>query len=92
MVVSIIVFFFIPDKTLIQKILWRIALLPVIAGISYEIIKLAGRYDNPVTRFVSTPGVWLQNVTTKEPDDAQIEVAIAALKAVLPENLEEAKW
>jgi len=92
MVVSIIVFFFIPDNTLIQKILWRIALLPVIAGISYEIIKIAGRYDNPVTRFISAPGVWMQHVTTNEPDSAQLEVAIAALKAVLPQDLEEAKW
>jgi len=92
MVVSIIVFFFIPDNTIMEKILWRIALLPFIAGISYEIIKLAGRHDNPFTRFISAPGVWLQHVTTNEPDDSQVEVAIAALKAVLPENLEEAKW
>jgi uncharacterized protein YqhQ len=92
MIVSIIVFFFIRTDTITQKILWRIALLPVVAGLSYEIIKLAGRYNNPVTRFVSAPGIWLQNVTTNEPDDSQIEVAIAALKAVIPENANDAKW
>lgn len=92
MIVSIIVFFFIRTDSLVDKIMWRIALLPLIAGISYEIIKLAGRYDNPITRFLSAPGVWLQNVTTKEPDDKQIEVAIAALKAVLEDTKEDAKW
>jgi uncharacterized protein YqhQ len=92
MLVSIIVFFFIRTDSLVDKIMWRIALLPLIAGISYEIIKLAGRYDNPITRFLSAPGVWLQNVTTKEPDDKQIEVAIVALKAVLEDTKEDAKW
>ena len=67
-------------------------LLPIVAGISYEIIKLAGRYDNIVTRIISKPGMMLQLITTNEPDDSQIEVAIAALKAVIPENKEEDKW
>ncbi len=67
-------------------------MLPVIAGISYELIKFAGRHDNKLTRIISAPGVWLQHFTTREPDEAQIEVAIAAFKAVLPENTEESKW
>lgn len=93
MIVSMIVFFFVPKTTLLYKILWRIALLPVVAGISYELIKYAGKCSNPFTRALSKPGVWLQHFTTKEPEDGMIEVAIAALKAVLPESPEEStKW
>lgn len=93
MIVSIIVFFFVPATTLWSKILWRIALLPVVAGISYELIKYAGRCSNWFTRLLSKPGVWLQNFTTREPEDSMIEVAIAALKAVLPEDeTEDTKW
>ena len=93
MIVSVIVFFFVPATTLWTKILWRIALLPVVAGISYELIKYAGKCSNPFTRLLSKPGVWLQHFTTKEPDDSMIEVAIAALKAVLPDNPDEStKW
>ena len=89
MIVSIIVFFFVPATTLLNKILWRIALLPVVAGISYELIKYAGKCSNWFTRLLSKPGVWLQHFTTKEPDDSMIEVAIAALTAVLPEDKNE---
>ncbi len=93
MIVSIIVFFFVPATTLWSKILWRIALLPVVAGISYELIKYAGKCSNWFTRMLSKPGVWLQHFTTKEPDDSMIEVAIAALTAVLPESPgESTKW
>jgi uncharacterized protein YqhQ len=53
------------------------------ASLAYEIIKLAGRYDNPVTRILSAPGMWLQHITTNEPSDEQIEVAIASIKAVV---------
>ncbi len=93
MIVSIIVFFFVPATTLLNKILWRIALLPVVAGISYELIKYAGKCSNWFTRLLSKPGVWLQHFTTKEPDDSMIEVAIAALTAVLPKDeTESTKW
>ncbi len=97
MIVSVIVFLIIgifisPAAGILEKILWRIVMLPIIAGISYELIKFAGRYDNKLTRFISAPGVWLQHFTTREPDDKQIEVAIAAFKAVVPENSEESKW
>ena len=57
-----------------------------------ELIRLAGKYDNWFTRILSAPGMWMQHLTTNEPDDSMIEVAIAALKPVLPENREEAKW
>lgn len=74
------------------RLVLRLLLLPVVAGISYEIIKFAGRHDNAFTRAISKPGMWFQKITTNEPDDAQIEVAIAALKAVIPENKEDDKW
>ena len=70
----------------------KILLLPVIVGISYEIIKLAGRYDNFFTRILSAPGMWIQRFTTREPDESQIEVAIASLKPVLPEENENDNW
>ncbi len=99
MVISIVVYSFLPqfaEYAKIVKILLRLAVrlacLPIVAGISYEIIKFAGRHDNWFTRAISAPGMWLQLITTKEPDDSQIEVAIAALKAVMPENKEEDKW
>ena len=60
----------------------RIALLPVIAGVSYEIIRLAGNSDNPVINLLSQPGMWVQNMTTKEPEDDMIEVAIRAVEEV----------
>lgn len=99
MIISVVVFLFIGafagEMTILEKVLWRIVALPFVAGISYEFIKLAGRYDNRFTRIISAPGVWLQKFTTREPDESQIEVAIAAFKAVLPENAEnneEMKW
>ena len=70
----------------------RLALMPVIAGISYEVIKLAGRYDNFLTRILSFPGLCLQKLTTNEPDDSQLEVALEAIKAVIPESKEDDKW
>lgn len=92
MVVSMLVFFFIPRVYFAYRLLLRLALLPVVAGISYEIIKYAGRHENTLTKIVSAPGMWFQHITTNEPDDSQIEVAIASLKAVLPENREDDKW
>ena len=71
---------------------YRILLLPIIVGVSYELIKLAGRYDNVLTAIISAPGLWLQRITTNEPDDKQIECAIAALKPCIPENKEDDKW
>ena len=76
----------------ITRLVLRLLLLPIVAGISYEIIKFAGRYDNAFTRIISKPGMWMQFITTNEPDDNQIEVAITSLKAVIPENKEDDKW
>ena len=82
MIVSIIFCFFITAESQIARVLIRIALLPVIAGVSYEIIRLAGNSDNPVVNLLSRPGMWVQNMTTKEPDDSMIAVGICAVEAV----------
>lgn len=77
------------------SIVWviiKLLLLPLTCGIGYELIRISGRYDNIVTRIISAPGVWLQHVSTKEPDDSMIEIAIEALKAVIPENSEDDNW
>lgn len=76
----------------ILRICCKIIFLPVIVGISYELITIAGRYDNIITRIISAPGLGIQRLTTKEPADEMIEIAIAAVKPVIPENPEDAKW
>ena len=80
--VSVIVFFFIRVDNMALKLILRIALVPVIAGISYEIIRLAGRSDNVLVRIISAPGMWLQKLTTNVPEEDMIEVAIASVEAV----------
>ena len=94
LVVSILVYSLIQFSwgNLLLRAALKILLLPIIVGISYEIIKLAGRYDNIFTRILSAPGLWIQRFTTREPDDLQIEVAIASLKPVLPEENENDNW
>jgi len=92
MIVSILVFSFTSWNNLWIRMGLRILLLPVVVAISYEIIKLAGRYDNVLTRIVSAPGKALQKITTREPDDEMIEVAIQALTLVIPEDASEAEW
>ena len=82
MIVSIIFCFFITAESQVLRVLIRIALLPLIAGVSYEIIRLAGNSDNPVVNLLSRPGLWVQNMTTKEPDDSMIEVGIRAVEEV----------
>ncbi len=82
MFVSIILFFFIRVDSLPLKLVLRILLIPVIAGISYEIIRLAGRSDNLFVRIISAPGMLLQRLTTKEPDESMAEVAIKSVEAV----------
>ena len=67
-------------------------LLPLVMGISYELLKWCGRSDNIATRIIRQPGIWVQHLTVFEPDDSMIEVAIAAITPVLPENPEEGKW
>jgi len=80
--ISIILFIFIRVDDPIMRVIIRIMLVPVIAGIAYEIIRLAGRSNNIIIRILSAPGMWLQRLTTREPDDDMIEVAIAAVEAV----------
>lgn len=81
-IISIIFFIFIRVESPLMRVLFRVALLPVIAGVSYEFIRLAGRSENPVVQLLSLPGKGMQMLTTKEPDDSMIEVAIAAIDAV----------
>ncbi len=82
MIVSIILFFFIRVQHPLMRVLLRILLIPVIAGISYELIRLAGSSDNLFVRIISAPGIALQHITTREPDAEMIEVAIASVEAV----------
>ncbi len=82
MFVSIIFFLFIRVENVWTRMLFRILLIPVVAGVSYEFIRLAGNSDSPVVGILSKPGIWLQGLTTREPDDSMIEVAIASVEAV----------
>lgn len=82
MLVSILFFMFIRVDSPILRVVFRLLLIPVIAGVSYEFIRLAGRSDNAVVNLLSKPGLWLQGLTTKEPDDEMIEAGIASVEAV----------
>lgn len=82
MFVSIVLFFFIHVESRVWRVVLRILLLPVISGISYELIRLAGRSDNALVQILSWPGMMLQKLTTKEPDEKMVEVAIASVEAV----------
>ena len=92
MIISILVFSLIQTPNRLLGLLLRLLLLPIVAGVSYEIIKLVGRYDNRFTDILCWPGLMLQKLTTAEPDAGQLEVAIASLKAVLTGNREDDKW
>lgn len=93
MIVSILVFSLLGvyENALINIGL-RLLFLPLVAGVSYEIIKFAGKSKNKCVTWLNAPGKWLQKFTTREPDDSQIEVAIKSLKAVIPENGEDDLW
>ncbi len=82
LLVSVILFFFIRVDNVVERVVLRILLMPVVAGISYELIRLAGRSDNIVVRLLSAPGMCIQRLTTREPDEQMVEVAIAAVEAV----------
>ncbi len=93
MIVSILLFALLPKVDMvILRVLMRLALLPAVAGISYEIIKLVGRSKSKCVTWLSKPGLWLQKLTTREPDDSQIEVAIASMEPCIPENKEDDRW
>ena len=92
MIISILLFSLVGQHGLWINILLRVVLIPFVAGISYEIIKIAGRSESLIARIINTPGLMFQGFTTREPDDSQIEVAIEAMKNVLVEDKEEDKW
>ena len=92
-IVSIIFFSCIPRfEFVLANMAIRLLLMPIVAGISYEIIRFAGKSKNKCVMLLNKPGMWLQRFATREPDEQQIEVAIASLKAVIPENGEDDKW
>ncbi len=77
------------------RIVWaliKIISMPLMCGVGYELIKICGKHENIITKIISAPGVWLQHISTKEPDDSMIEVAIESLKAVIPDNEEDDRW
>jgi uncharacterized protein YqhQ len=81
----------------LKGVLWlrtiiKLLLIPVICGIGYELIKICGKHDNFITRIIAAPGLWIQRITVKEPDDSMIEIAITAMNEVIPENEGEDKW
>jgi uncharacterized protein YqhQ len=80
--VSVLVFSFFGWPNLVQRLLLRLSLLPLVAGISYEWVRLAGRSKSPLVKLLCQPGLWLQRLTTRQPDDDQVEVAIAALNGL----------
>ena len=89
--ISVILLMLIQVESPLMRVIVRIALIPVIAGISYEVLKLAGRSENPIVNFLSKPGLVIQKLTTKEPDDSMIEVAIQAVEAVFDWRAYEAE-
>lgn len=93
LIVGIFAACFIPARFVVwQRVLCSLGMLPLVVGISYEFIRLAGRYTNPFTKILSAPGLQLQRITTREPDDKQIEVAIAAITPCIPQDLADDQW
>ena len=92
LLVGIIISILIPITNTWLRTAVKLLLIPLTVGIGYELIKLAGRKDNLFTRIISKPGMWMQRLTTIEPDDSMIECAIAALKEVIPEDPEADRW
>ncbi len=89
LIVGILIGLFIPFTNVWLRSAVKILLLPVTVGIGYELIRVCGRHDNIITHIIAAPGMWMQHLTTKEPKDEMIEVAIAAMKDVIPENGED---
>ena len=92
LLVGILISMFIHVSNPFLRTLIKLLTFPLVAGVGYELIKLAGRKDNLLTRIISAPGMWLQRITTREPDDGMIECAIAAMKAVIPDDPEKDNW
>ena len=92
MVISVLVFSTVSWSNVLIRMVLRLALHPVVVGISYEVNRFIGRHDNWFTRIIRAPGLWFQEFTTFEPDDSMIEIAIAALREVIPEDKEADNW
>ena len=92
LILSILVSSLMTWDSLWLRTVLKIASLPLVMGIGYELIKIAGRYDNILTKIISWPGLMLQRLTTFEPEDDQMEVAIASMLPVIPENRDEDRW
>ncbi len=90
--IGIVLYAVLPWESTALRVVYKLALLPVLVGVSYEVIKWAGRSNSVLARAVSRPGLWLQRLTTFEPDDSMIEVAIAAVTPVLPDRPEDGAW
>ena len=86
---GIVVGMFIPITHPLLRTLCKLLTLPIVINLGYELIKLCGKHDNAFTRIIAAPGLWMQRITTKEPEDNMIEAAIAAIKEVIPENGED---
>lgn len=84
--------FRLPWEIVWLRALLKLCVLPIVVSVAYELIKIAGRYDNIFTRIISAPGLWIQRLTTREPDDSQIEVALAAFIPCIPEDKELDRW
>ena len=91
-IISIFLYAVLPWTSTGLRLVYKLCMFPLLVGVSYEILKWAGRSDSALSHIVSQPGLWMQRLTTFEPDDSMIEVAIAAVTPVLPENQEEARW
>lgn len=92
MLVSVLIYSLINWSNVWLRMAMRLLLLPIVVGISYELLKLTGRYDNLLTRIISSPGKALQRLTTREPDDSMLEVALEALRQVIPKKTGEDAW
>lgn len=91
-IISIFLYAVLPWTSTALRVVYKLCLFPLLVGISYEILKWAGRSQGVVSRIISQPGLWMQRLTTFEPDDSMIEVAIAAVTPVLPEDREDGRW
>ena len=92
LLISIFLYSVLPWNNMALRVVYKLLLLPVVMGISYELLKWCGRCDNLLTRIVRAPGLWVQRLTVFEPDDSMIQVAIAAVTPVLPERPEDGLW
>ncbi len=89
LIISIVLGFFIPFTHPVTRTVAKILTIPIVMNLGYELLRVCGRYDNPLVRIITAPGLWVQRLTTKEPADKMMETAITAMNAVIPENGED---